>query len=126
MGLGSFLAKKSGKQLMKQELKNLKIDEETINELPLDEIMEEIAFVAERITKMTGELFVNQFTESIPIYAAHIYSYICRRETGFSKSSSSDFLTDPLSTSSDRDVFGRINKILVKHGVNKVGRITRS
>ena len=75
--------------------------------------MEEIAWYGKRMAEMRDDLFVNQFTESIPTYALHIASYLSGEATGFSE----------FSTSDDVDTFSRVNKILTNHGIktNKLG-----
>ena len=76
MGLGDFFAKRGGKQLLKDNLKKFEVDPTNLDDQCLDEIIKKIEKTSRMIAEMKGKLFINEFTESIPVHAQTIALYI--------------------------------------------------
>ena len=76
MGLGKFFVIRGAKQLLKDNLKKFEVDPTTIDDQCLDEIIKQIEKTSQWISEIKRELFVNVFTESIPIHAETIACYI--------------------------------------------------
>ena len=112
MGTGEFFIKRGGKQLLKDNLKKFEVDPANLDDQCLDEIIKKIEKTSRMIAEMKGELFVNEFTESIPVHAQTIACYIHGEIEA-----DGEKLSSP--SHDDSNPPDPILEILIKHGVKR-------